>query len=221
MPIEIVGANNAIRALADFSPDLARATETRLYEALSPMVRKARGFLPASAPLSNWQDKGQSAMGQKYRRFPLYNAISAKRGIDYTITPSKPNRKGWVTLAAIYNSDPAGVIYETAGRKNPNGQKPAKRQWSYTQQRWVYDSSKKFSHSLNPNAGKQFIGSLGALYNAFPRPVGKRGRSSRKNKGRVIFRAWAEDGGKTNSLVLSAIDDAVTQFYDGLRKKVA
>lgn len=221
MPTEIRGASNAIRALGQFSPDLARATETRLFEAFSPMVRKSRGYLPTSAPLSNWQDKGQSSTGQNYRRFPLYNAIAAKRGIDYTITPSKPNRKGWVTLASIYNSDPAGAIYETAGRKNPNGQKMAKKQWSYTQHRWIYESSKKLSHSLNPNAGRQFIGSLGALYNAFPRPVGKRGRSSRKNKGRVIFRAWKEDEGKTNALVLSAIDDAVTQFYDGLRKKVA
>jgi hypothetical protein len=221
MPTEIVGASNAIKALADFSPNLAAATEKRLYEALAPMVVKSRGYLPSTAPLSNWQDRGQSSDGQNYRRFPLYNAIAAKRGVDYTITPSKPNRKGWVTLAAIFNSDAAGVIYETAGRKNPNGQKPAAKKWSYTQERWVYDSSKKFSKSLNPNAGKQFIGSLGTLYNAFPRPIGKRGRTSRKGKGRVIYRAWAEDGGKTNAKVISAITDATNQFYEGLRKRVA
>ena len=93
MPTKIVGASNAIQCLKNFSPDLAASTETRLFEAFAPMVRKSRGFLPASAPLSNWQNKGQSSDTHKYRRFPLYNAISAKRGIDYTITPSKPNRR--------------------------------------------------------------------------------------------------------------------------------
>jgi hypothetical protein len=221
MPIEIIGASNALKCLTNFSPNLAAATEKRLYEALAPMVRKSRGYLPSRAPLSNWQNKGQSNAGHNYRRFPLYDAFAAKRGVDYTVSPSKPNRKGWSTLAAVYNSDPGGVIYETAGRKNPNGQKPAAKQWSYTQEKWIYDSSKKVSHSLNPNAGKQFIASLGSLYNAFPRAKGQRGRVSRKGKGRVIFRAWSEDGGKTNDKVLSAIQDATTQFYDQLRNKVA
>jgi len=221
MPTEIIGASNALKCLSDFSPNLAAATEKRLYEALAPMVTKSRGYLPARAPLSNWQNKGQSQETHNYRRFPLYDAFSAKRGVDYTVTPTKPNRKGWVTLAAVYNSDPAGVIYETAGRKSPNGQKSAPKKWSYTQEKWIYDSGKNYNHSLNPNAGKQFITSLGALYNAFPRAKGQRGKLSRKGKGRVIFRAWSEDGGKTNAKVLSAINDAVTQFYDQLRRKVA
>jgi hypothetical protein len=56
---------------------------------------------------------------------------------------------------------------------------------------------------LNPNAGKQFIDAI----NATGRIVDAnnqtgRGRRSRKMKGRAIYRAWAEDGGKTNAAVI-------------------
>jgi hypothetical protein len=39
-----------------------------------------------------------------------------------------------------------------------------------------------------------------------------RGRRSRKMKGRAIFRAWAEDGGKTNAAILKAIEVSRDKF---------
>jgi hypothetical protein len=38
------------------------------------------------------------------------------------VSPSKPNKNGFVALARILNKSAAGAIYETAGRKNPKGQ---------------------------------------------------------------------------------------------------
>jgi hypothetical protein len=38
------------------------------------------------------------------------------------------------------------------------------------------------------------------------------GRRSRKMKGRAIFRAWKEDGGKTNAAVIKAIENARDKF---------
>ena len=32
-------------------------------------------------------------------------------------------------------------------------------------------------------------------------------------KGRAIFRAWKEDGGKTNAAVLKAIEESKKKFY--------
>lgn len=69
------------------------------------------------------------------------------------------------------------------------------------------------SHSANPNAGKQFIDAINATgqmeqANQSTGP-GRRGRYA---KGRLIFRAWAEDQGKANAAVLKAIDRANAQF---------
>ncbi len=41
------------------------------------------------------------------------------------------------------------------------------------------------------------------------RQAGQRGRSSRKMNGRLIFRAWGEDQGRTNAAVVKAIEKSV------------
>jgi hypothetical protein len=103
-------------------------------------------------------------------------------------------------LAQIFNSEASGAIYETAGRKNPNGQP-----WSRT------SSSKKFSHSLNPDAGRQFIESMPQLYRV-PQSANQSGKPSRKMSGRAIFRAWAETNGQVTPKVIKAMENAKIKF---------
>jgi hypothetical protein len=50
------------------------------------------------------------------------------------------------------------------------------------------------------------------IVNAYQRQQGQAGRASRKMKGRAIFRAWAEDGGKTNAAVIKAIEKSKAKF---------
>jgi hypothetical protein len=38
-------------------------------------------------------------------------------------------------------------------------------------------------------------------------------------KGRAIFRAWKEDGGKTNAAVVRAIENSKDKFYASLGAK--
>ena len=38
-------------------------------------------------------------------------------------------------------------------------------------------------------------------------------------KGRAIFRAWAEDGGKTNAAVLKALENTTIKFYSAMKAK--
>jgi hypothetical protein len=42
-----------------------------------------------------------------------------KRGIGYKTSPSKPDRRGFRSLARLFNKTAAGAIYEIAGRVNP------------------------------------------------------------------------------------------------------
>jgi hypothetical protein len=214
MPVELKGADKLRKALREFEPDLAKATTKQMAAALKPITNKARGFMPATGSmLSGWTSASSSTETTNYRHFPKYDQTEAKRGVKYSTSPSKPNKRGFVSLARIINSSAGGAIYETAGRKNADGQP------SQASTRGVFsdyiDTSNKVNKSLNPNAGKQFISranSLGNLVNARPRQQGQAGRATRKMTGRVIFRAFAEDQGKVTAAIVKAIGNSAIEF---------
>jgi hypothetical protein len=214
MPVELKGADNLRKALRKFEPDLAKATTKEMGAALKPITNKARGYMPSNSQmLSGWTSATSSADTTNYRHFPKYDQTEAKRGVKYSTSPSKPNKRGFVSLARIMNTSAGGAIYETAGRKNPQGQpSQASTRGKFTD---YVDTSNKVNKSLNPNAGKQFIGranSLGSLVNAKPRQAGQAGRVTRKMTGRVIFRAFAEDQGRVTAAVVKAIGNSAIEF---------
>jgi len=214
MPVELKGADKLRKALREFEPDLAKATTKQMAAALKPITNKARGYMPTNTQmLSGWTSETSLENTVKYRVFPKYDQTEAKRGVKYSTSPSKPNKRGFVSLARIINSSAGGAIYETAGRKNPSGQpSQASTRGKYSS---YIDTSNKVNKSLNPNAGKQFIAranSLGELVNARPRQQGQRGHVSRKMTGRAIFRAFAEDQGKVTAAVVKAIGSSAIEF---------
>lgn len=202
MPTEVENALELRLALKKFMPDLAKETQDEMANALRPVVARARGFIPADAQLlSGWVKETASIDTSNYRAFPIFNSSDAKRGLGYRVTPSKPNKSGYVSLARVQQTNAGGAIYETSGRKNPQGR--------------IQGTSKDSSKSLNPNAGKQFIDSLngtGKLVNA--RPKGMVGSPSRKQTGRAMYRAWAEDNGVANAAVIKAIENAKVKFEE-------
>ena len=214
MPVELKGADKLRKALREFEPDLAKKTTKEMAAALKPITNKARGYMPSNTQmLSGWTSATSSENTVKYRVFPKYDQTEAKRGVKYSTSPSKPNRRGFVSLARIINSSAGGAIYETAGRKNPSGQ-PSQASTRGKFSNYV-DTSNKVNKSLNPNAGKQFINranSLGELVNARPRQQGQAGRTTRKMTGRAIFRAFAEDQGRVTAAVVKAIGSSAIEF---------
>ena len=117
MPVSVKGVVELRKALRSFSPDLGKALTAEMGAALKPITKTARGYLPSNSDvLSNWQGTKVRSDG----RFPQYDLTVARRGITYKTAPSRPNRKGFRSLATLYNKSAAGAIYETAGRKNPD-----------------------------------------------------------------------------------------------------
>jgi hypothetical protein len=216
MPASVKGGIELRKALRQFTPDLAKETQKELAVILKPITSKARGFIPSTAPLSGWANSNQKgAWGNR-----VWSSSDAKRGIGYKTTPSKPNRSGFRSLARIVNASTSGAIYETAGRKNPQGRPqaplvqvvaPGHVNFGKT----IRSGSKGQSMSNNPNAGQQFIDAMnqsGKIVNAYVRKEGASGRASSKMKGRAIFRAWAEDQGKTQAAVIKAIEKSKVEF---------
>ena len=218
MPTEVENALELRLALKKYMPDLAKETQDEMANALRPVVARARGFIPADSRLLSGWVKGTASIDTiNYRAFPTFSSNDAKRGLGYRVTPSRPNKSGYVSLARIQQSNAGGAIYETAGRLNPNGKKQGPIVDRY--KNGVYDQTthtgKQYSTSLNPNAGQQFmdsINSTGPLVNA--RPKGMQGRPSRKQTGRAMYRAYAEDNGVALTAVIKAIENAKVKFEE-------
>lgn len=113
MPTELKGVVEMRKALRSFNPDLNKALNKELAYYLKPITRRAKGFIP-NDPLSGWTAPQKG-------RWPQFIASEIKRGIGYKTSMGKPNKNGFRSLAEIYNKTRAGAIYETAGRKNPQG----------------------------------------------------------------------------------------------------
>ena len=189
--VELRGNSDLRKALRQFAPDLDKELKAELRKALSPVVRKARGYVEASS-MTNWNEKSSST-----GMFPKYNAFVISKGIGFSTGVTKRNKNGFTSMAKIYNKSRAGAIYEQAGVKNPQGQP------------WVGPkgpAGHKYSHSNNPKAGEQFINNLPPLV------------SSLKGRGRLIYRAWAESRGVAEGAAMKAIDKATTAFMARSKK---
>jgi len=116
MPASVKGAVALRKSLREFTPDLAKALPKEVAAALKPITKTARGYLPDNSQvLSGWVTR-ENSQG----RFPTYDIKIAKAGIGYKTTPSKPNRRGFRSLARVFNKTAAGAIYETMGRNSPD-----------------------------------------------------------------------------------------------------
>lgn len=188
MRIEIRGNADLRKAMRRFTPDLEQSLKKELGKILSPVVREAKGFVPAVSPMRGWAARSFSE-----GKFPTYNAATIRAGITYSSTPSKINDNGFSSMARIQNKSRVGAIYEGAGRANDGKGQP-----------WVGPkagyASNKYSKSNNPKAGEQFISNLPPLI------------SSLKGRGRLIYRAWANTQGKVEGAAMKAIDTAITKF---------
>ena len=202
MPVELEGAVALRKALQKHTPELAKETQKEIAGHLRKVVNRARGFVPADSPLSGWSNP----VGEwEYRAF---SAGIIKRGLGYSTAPTKPNKRGFRSLATIFNKSAAGAIYETAGRKNPNGLPPSQREKKFVNGKFTmgWQGGRDVNKSANPNAGRQFINALPPLVDS--QQSNMAGRRTRKTKGRLLFRAWAEDQGKTTAAVVKAIQSA-------------
>jgi hypothetical protein len=118
MPATLKGAVNLRKSLKEFTPDLAKKLPKEIGAALKPITRTAKGYLPDRGEvLSGWLPRQMSEA-----TFPAYDPRFVKAGVGYKTTPSKPNSKGFRSLARVFNKSRAGAIYDIMGRNKPDSQ---------------------------------------------------------------------------------------------------
>ena len=139
--VDLGGLRATQLALKKYAPDLRRNLYRDISVAMKPIIRDARGFVPDQPPLRGWGIEGKQSRTSRQRPFPFYDAAEIRRGFKLMRAGTKRSgRNGWRVEAGIRNTTAAGVIYEVAGTKNPDGDPK--------------------SQSNNRNAGKAFIDAI-------------------------------------------------------------
>ena len=198
MPVVVEGIVGLRKALNNLAPDIKKELDKEVRAALKPIIADARSRVPSLAPggLYNYNDPGfqRGSRIEGKRAFPTYQPKAIRKGLTYSVTPSRMRNSGFVSLFTLLNRSASGAILETAGRKNPGGDPQ--------------------SRSNNPNAGKRFIAGMngvGAL-----KDYAGRGRES---TGRLLYAAHYRNQGKAIEATMKAIENAKRSFEKVLAQK--
>lgn len=96
--------------LRKVEPDLARMLPREMRHVAKPVVQTARALIPAQRPLSNWGQWGER-LDWSRKAVTGISATTDVRAGKYS--------KGQINLLAITQKNPAGAVFENAGR-HPN-----------------------------------------------------------------------------------------------------
>ena len=211
MPVVIEGIKEVLGGLNNIDEDMRR----RIVFITAPMMRrvaaKAQGYVPGNQDvLSGWAKAGPNT-----GKFPKYDAATARAGIGYNPGENKTFANGWKVASYVYNASRPGAIYEVAGRLNPEGRAPFQMlpskgaSGTYTRKSGRSKAFQEYN-SNNPFASQQFVAALSKVTSQ-PKIKDMRG-GGRKTKGRLIYRAWAEDSPDIYRAVIRAVNVTAELF---------
>lgn len=193
MPQSIIGLDETLKALRTLDSDIYKEMNKDIRVALKDLQSTARAIVPDEIPglRTGWLGKGfGKSRTSKERGFPKYDASAARKGIVYSMGRRKANPWGWASVYALLNKSATGAILETAGRASGYGQG-------------------KKSRSNNPDAGVHFVNAIASSTGVGPLYRVGQGASTR---GRIIYRAVAQDNGATKARIIHAINAATDKF---------
>ena len=224
MPVEVVGVKDVLKGLEFIDEDMRQ----RIRIAIDPLMRGValdakRMVKQNSEVLSGWA-KPISSPNLKYKPFPKYDAGIVREGIGYNPGENKTFKNGFKVSNYVYNASRAGAIYEVAGRLNPQGRAPFQMLPSKGASGTYTLKSKRSKavdeyNSNNPFASQQFVAALEPVTSQ-PKIKDIRG-GGRKTKGRLIYKAWAQDSPKVYEAILKAINATAIQFNKSTEIKKA
>jgi len=205
MSVKLDGVKQTIRAIRKIDPELLKEMNKEIKGIMIPMRDKARSYAPTAAPggLYNW-DEGT-----------VKRKITARNSSFRTF-----NAEGTLRRFPFYDAEAArkGIYYSQApSKRNKNGFQALYYIANKSASGAIYETAGRAnpggspkSKSNNPGAGANFVSRMGPLYG-----------DSREKRGRMIFRAWSEDGGKAQAAVIQAIVNTANAFNQGRYRKAA
>lgn len=142
----VEGLSETVAYLKRFDNETLKAMNKELYGVMKGLVQETRSMAPDIAPMSGWAKK--SLTGAEWGTRLLYTPAKVKTGIRSKIGPVR--RKDTNTREQAYfliNANPAGMVYERAGRKS----------------RGTSKQGKQFIENIEERSGITVIGKQGRL----------------------------------------------------------
>lgn len=201
MPVVLKGVVELRKALKQYAPDLRKQMDSEIRTVLKGVVADAEAKVPGAPPggLYNWANKGSEPKSiTGYRAFPKYDAGLIRNGMTYSMGRTKRNRYGFAGLYSLFNKDAAGMIIEFAGRVHPYGR-------TQKADRKFGQSHKNIGRSNNPDAGRVFTLAMNEL------PL-KKFDNNERNRGRLLYAAYAENQGKALDAIMKSLSKAQKMF---------
>ena len=219
MPVEVVGVKDVLKGLEFIDEDMRQRIRTAIDPLMRGVALTAKRFVADNTDVLSGWTKPISSTDIKYKPFPKYDASVVRKGIGYNAGENKTFKNGFKVSNYVYNVSPAGGIYETAGRLNPQGRAPVMSTSlkelggveAYNKPRkGTKQRGRSAYNSNNPFAGYQFVTDLPPVTS---QPKIKDIRAGgRKTKGRLIYRAWASDSPRVYDAILKAINATAIDF---------
>jgi hypothetical protein len=215
MPVEVVGIKDVLKGLEFIDEDMRQ----RIRDAIDPLMRgvafTAKTMVKQNSDVLSGWTKPISSPDLKYKPFPKYDANIVRQGIGYNPGENKTFKNGFKVSNYVYTASRPGAIYEVAGRLNPQGRAPFEFRTSmgdggtYTKRSARSKALEEYK-SNNPFASQQFVAALEPVTS---QPKIKDIRSQgRKTKGRLVYKAWAQDSPKVYDAILKAINATAVDF---------
>jgi hypothetical protein len=226
MPVEVIGVDDVQKGLSFIDEDMYNRIKIALVPLMKRVEAQAKSYVVGdSEVLSGWAKPASANLD--YRPFPKYNSALVKGGIGYKEGKNVQFKNGFQVENYVYNVSAAGRIYETAGRKNPQGRAPIMsttlKDLGNVQGYEGKKSGKKRStrdySSNNPFAGYQFVSALEPVTSQ-PKTKGVRSGGV-KTKGRLIYKAFANQSPQIFQAIFKAINETAIDFNKSYDKKVA
>lgn len=113
--ISVENVSETLQILRSFDKETLKAVNKEIYQEVKPLVGQGRALVPDKAPMSGWAKPNSGAWGTRL----LWDTRKVKMGIKTQIKPMK-QRGTNVRERTLFlvQANPAGSIYETAGRKS-------------------------------------------------------------------------------------------------------
>ena len=190
MPVEVKGVLALRKALNAYAPDLAKELTVEITKSLKIIQKSARGFVPNNAPggLYNWQ-------------FDASRKITAQNSMFKTF-----NAKGRVRFFPLYNATEIkrGIVYRTGYSKpNSKGFRSLFRVKNMSAAGAIYETAGRINPSGVTPQGARFV-QQGPIYG--------RKRNGQDMRGRVLYRAWEQDEGRSTVAIFKAIEQTRLKF---------
>jgi len=112
--ISVENVSETLQILRSFDKETLKAVNKEIYQEVKPLVGQGRALVPDMAPMSGWAKPNSGEWGTRL----LWDTRKVKMGIRTQIKPMK-QRGTNVRERTLFlvQANPAGVVYEWAGRK--------------------------------------------------------------------------------------------------------